>query len=283
MSVLRNSGPQNFKIKHEGNKHSYFLRGKTNRLVCYRASEDKKSSSDKESEEEALANCLVMLSNESLTFSSNVEEENKAKEMEINFTFQCKSCKKVFNSHQALGGHRASHKSVKGCSASNSDLQTVDQNSNRDECEFLPQPDTLIATPPTSARKMLKMHECTICRRVFSSGQALGGHKRCHWLTSVSSDNSFIPNHLHDFEYSHARQAYKTDRLIDLSRNLPVPQIGRNDAADETKREEQRIRAMNANEEKSCTERKLRKLSELGDVKLDRWLQVGIASCPDIC
>lgn len=24
-------------------------------------------------------------------------------------------------------------------------------------------------------------HKCGICSRVFSSGQALGGHKRCHW------------------------------------------------------------------------------------------------------
>ncbi|KAJ0959770.1 hypothetical protein J5N97_000537 [Dioscorea zingiberensis] len=24
-------------------------------------------------------------------------------------------------------------------------------------------------------------HQCSICWRVFSSGQALGGHKRCHW------------------------------------------------------------------------------------------------------
>lgn len=24
-------------------------------------------------------------------------------------------------------------------------------------------------------------HRCSICMKVFSSGQALGGHKRCHW------------------------------------------------------------------------------------------------------
>jgi len=24
-------------------------------------------------------------------------------------------------------------------------------------------------------------HKCSICMRVFSTGQALGGHKRCHW------------------------------------------------------------------------------------------------------
>ncbi|KAJ0966750.1 hypothetical protein J5N97_023667 [Dioscorea zingiberensis] len=31
--------------------------------------------------------------------------------------FQCKSCKKTFTSRHALGGHRASHKNVKGCCA----------------------------------------------------------------------------------------------------------------------------------------------------------------------
>ncbi|XP_077228598.1 zinc finger protein ZAT2-like [Tasmannia lanceolata] len=25
------------------------------------------------------------------------------------------------------------------------------------------------------------IHECCICGRVFETGQALGGHKRCHW------------------------------------------------------------------------------------------------------
>lgn len=31
--------------------------------------------------------------------------------------YQCSSCKRVFRSRQALGGHRASHKNVKGCFA----------------------------------------------------------------------------------------------------------------------------------------------------------------------
>ena len=33
-----------------------------------------------------------------------------------------------------------------------------------------------------------KVHECSICHRVFMSGQALGGHKRCHWLTTGAGD-----------------------------------------------------------------------------------------------
>ncbi|XP_073285709.1 zinc finger protein ZAT10-like [Primulina huaijiensis] len=253
--------------------------------MCYKASEDydlKKSSSDKDSEEEDLANCLVMLSNKSLAFSSNGKEENKAKEMEINVTFQCKSCKKVFGSHQALGGHRASHKRVKGCFTSNSDLENVHQASCSipEDHEFLTTQLETTTTPhsfSTSARKMPKMHECTICRRVFSSGQALGGHKRCHWLTSISSDNSIIPD-LHDFKYDHDQHAYKTSShlLIDLNINLPIPQLGRNNFAVETKHEEQRINSMDTeNEEKSCTEMKLRKLSELGDVKWDNLVTGG--------
>ncbi|XP_073287835.1 zinc finger protein ZAT9-like [Primulina huaijiensis] len=258
--------------------------------MCYEASEDdfKKFPTDKTSEEEDLANCLVMLSNKSFAFSGNDKEESKAKETEINVTFQCKSCEKIFSSHQALGGHRASHKRVKGCFASNSVLGNVDQDSIQEDCEFLMQSETTVVTPPTSntsARKTLKMHECTICRRVFSSGQALGGHKRCHWLTSISSGNSFIPD-LHDFEYNHDQRVYKTynvDHLIDLNLDLPIPQLCRKDADITKCDQEQRIKAMDArNEEKSCTESKLRKLSELRDVKLDRWLQVGITSFTNI-
>jgi hypothetical protein len=32
-----------------------------------------------------------------------------------------------------------------------------------------------------NAARKSKGHECSICHRIFNSGQALGGHKRCHW------------------------------------------------------------------------------------------------------
>ena len=40
--------------------------------------------------------------------------------------FECKACKKVFTSHQALGGHRASHKKVKGCFAAKVESNRID-------------------------------------------------------------------------------------------------------------------------------------------------------------
>ncbi|XP_051116982.1 zinc finger protein ZAT1-like [Andrographis paniculata] len=71
--------------------------------------------------------------------------------------FRCSVCKKSFDSYQALGGHRASHKKFKGCCNS------------------------------SSATIKIK-HECSICFKVFSSGQALGGHRRSHIL--ITNDQS---------------------------------------------------------------------------------------------
>ncbi|KAG9145169.1 hypothetical protein Leryth_008957 [Lithospermum erythrorhizon] len=139
---------------------------------------------------------------------------------------QCKACKKTFNSHQALGGHRASHKNVKGCHASRFRDNNVkgcrasrfrDNNFSGDNGE-----DAMSIPPATGSSQQQPMptlngsttfqlpltktaskaHECSICHRVFSSGQALGGHKRCHWLTSNLAENTtFIPDLHHDICY----------------------------------------------------------------------------------
>ncbi|XP_039818704.1 uncharacterized protein LOC120681258 [Panicum virgatum] len=158
--------------------------------------------------------------------------------------FECKACKKVFTSHQALGGHRASHKKVKGCFAAKfegnageptrhsavggdsnnitgkgaavdevntgvsteaktsiyaatSDLDTKTGTSSEVAAASLsmslapmghsssPVTTLTVAAP---CKKNSKMHECSVCHRLFTSGQALGGHKRCHWLTSSTAD-----------------------------------------------------------------------------------------------
>ncbi|XP_022857561.1 zinc finger protein ZAT9-like [Olea europaea var. sylvestris] len=187
----------------EGNyKHPYSLQAKTSRYVGYQVSEEERHKQKSKatikmdnnyddhdrysvsSEEEDLANCLVLLSNTSCALS-NKKEIIKAKQVEIKGMFQCKSCKKIFNSHQALGGHRASHKKVK-------------------------------ESHDSYSKKTSKVHECSVCRRVFSSGQALGGHKRCHWLTSTSVDNAFIPR-FHKFQNDHSQELCKKPDLAPAS------------------------------------------------------------------
>ncbi|KAL3499610.1 hypothetical protein ACH5RR_038703 [Cinchona calisaya] len=205
-------------------------------------------------EEEDLANCLVMLSNKSFVLSSDKEDENKAKQVE-KCMFQCKACKKVFNSHQALGGHRASHKKVKGCYASkfnNNDHNEVGENIEEEEdlinqeeddhddhlvpsnynssesrldLDFSPYHDQLQNTTNTTFSKRNKSigHQCSICQRVFSSGQALGGHKRCHWLTSNIPENTIIRN-LHDFQFD-SQQLFKKPML---TKSEPPPSLDLN-------------------------------------------------------
>ncbi|KAK4424256.1 Zinc finger protein 1 [Sesamum alatum] len=72
---------------------------------------------------------------------------------------QCNLCGKSFRSHQALGGHKTSHRPkpqiISTLSSDNSSRQN--------------------AIPSG------KVHQCTICLQVFPTGQALGGHKRKHY------------------------------------------------------------------------------------------------------
>ncbi|PIN20977.1 hypothetical protein CDL12_06335 [Handroanthus impetiginosus] len=164
--------------------------------------------------------------------SKTVPFDHKAKGVQSpKGLFECKACKKVFNSHQALGGHRASHKKVKGCYAAKQDQ--VEDNRNlageddviTNDQEFLPskgnssyqfeQGPALVG----AARRKSKVHECTICHRVFSSGQALGGHKRCHWITSNSPDtSSSLPkfNFQDNIEPIHNHNQHQSLKTMDM-------------------------------------------------------------------
>ncbi|XP_024971996.1 zinc finger protein ZAT9-like [Cynara cardunculus var. scolymus] len=111
--------------------------------------------------------------------------------------FDCTACNKSFHSYQALGGHRASHKKLKGCFDSKNDHK------NKIESEPILDHDQMIngcsektsdhhqSTSSFNLVGSLKntmvvgAHECSICLRIFSSGQALGGHKRSHLIAEA--------------------------------------------------------------------------------------------------
>ena len=174
----------------------------------------------------------------------DLADDDKANEV-VRGTFECRACNKVFYSHQALGGHRASHKKIKGCFAAaylNPDekrnTESRDQNllsaKHGDSVDLdpsRPSSKSLMLHVPlsnnTTSKKKSKSHECSICHRVFPSGQALGGHKRCHWLpSSVSSDTPFYSvstfhNFLDEGQPLYKKTKFVTPKPLDLNQ-VPV-------------------------------------------------------------
>ncbi|KAL2505828.1 Zinc finger protein ZAT10 [Abeliophyllum distichum] len=52
------------------------------------------------------------------------------------------------------------------------------------------QPTTSSSATTTSAgNRSGRVHECSICHKCFPTGQALGGHKRCHYEGGAPSNN----------------------------------------------------------------------------------------------
>ncbi|XP_043708092.1 zinc finger protein ZAT9-like [Telopea speciosissima] len=162
--------------------------------------------------EEDVARCLMMLSRdiwmrkeEEQEQEQEAYEEEAEKSMEesddseeLKFPtrtrgrYQCGTCKKVFRSYQALGGHRASHKKIRSCTP----FSSCAARTHEAESE-----------PGNAGASNVdrRIHECPVCFRVFGSGQALGGHKRSHLSGSVTAINTVKFG----------------DNLIDL--NLPAP------------------------------------------------------------
>ncbi|KAL8112329.1 hypothetical protein AgCh_019866 [Apium graveolens] len=168
----------------------------------------KLSSTESVTELEDVAACLMMLSRDKW----RVESVSRTRKRE----YTCETCKKEFGTFQALGGHATSHKKVK------KRLEDHDES-----MEEKPRKNTQINNVVVKK----KLHECPVCFRVFGSGQALGGHKRSHFLgsssTSVStSTSSTSPKQLlHEDDGYIFQQEKKYDNMsfsfIDL--NSPAP------------------------------------------------------------
>ena len=91
--------------------------------------------------------------------------------------FRCAVCGKAFASYQALGGHRSSHrKPPTEEQYAAAAAQAAASAGGLDETASSGSGGTSGGGP----------HRCTICRRGFATGQALGGHKRCHYWDGMS-------------------------------------------------------------------------------------------------
>lgn len=121
--------------------------------------------------------------------TSDVVESEFCKDPHKRSKFECTTCKKIFHSYQALGGHRASHKRTKGCSASdNSETSTETETSPASATDT-----ANLVSDSYGVVKKNKGHECPICLKVFPSGQALGGHKRSHIVAEAKENRSQTP------------------------------------------------------------------------------------------
>ncbi|KAK1357674.1 Zinc finger transcription factor [Heracleum sosnowskyi] len=150
-------------------------------------------------------------------YSENLEKRSK---------FECASCNKAFHSYQALGGHRASHKKHNG-SCFDSKIDVSEKNtvtgknlSQNQTAEKNGQLDHEVIADTSNGRKKLinngVSHECSICFRVFSSGQALGGHKRSHLIADAKNNQSTSTSTVID-----QKPVFETRNFLDL--NLPAP------------------------------------------------------------
>ncbi|GAB4852307.1 ZINC FINGER protein [Ancistrocladus abbreviatus] len=135
-------------------------------------------------EEEYLALCLIMLARGStaavttpptLPTTAAKEDSSTASQTDpspaahpateaVKLSYKCSVCNKAFGSYQALGGHKASHRKLAG----------EDEKSGSSA-------GTTTTASVSGMNPSGKTHECSICHKCFPTGQALGGHKRCHY------------------------------------------------------------------------------------------------------
>ncbi|CAN6323307.1 unnamed protein product [Urochloa humidicola] len=90
---------------------------------------------------------------------------------------RCSVCGKAFPSHQALGGHKSSHRTRPPAAAAAAPAQSAASSASA-------------SGAAGSSGGGGRAHECSVCRKTFPTGQALGGHKRCHYDGAAAAATS---------------------------------------------------------------------------------------------
>ncbi|XP_062201719.1 zinc finger protein 1-like [Phragmites australis] len=129
-------------------------------------------------EEEYLALCLVMLARGRRDVRAPPPAQEHA----------CSVCGKAFASYQALGGHKASHRKPPAPTPAPA-LSGADRQEEQKQ-QAAPAPSSSAVSSSagsTGAGDGKAAHECNVCGKAFPTGQALGGHKRCHYDGTIGS------------------------------------------------------------------------------------------------
>lgn len=170
------------------------------------------------SEEEYLALCLIMLargrgaSTSSSTTSSSAAANDGGVVSQLpppppalKLSYKCSVCNKAFPSYQALGGHKASHR--KSTTSSSSDAAVATAGGDN----------VSTSTVSTSGGRT---HECSICHKTFPTGQALGGHKRCHYDGGSGNSTGGVTSSEGGAASSQSQSQSQSQRGFDL--NVPA-------------------------------------------------------------
>ncbi|CAA0822495.1 C2H2-like zinc finger protein [Striga hermonthica] len=145
--------------------------------------------------------------------------ENTEYEEKKRVKYECFNCKKTFKSYQALGGHRPCHKRTNNSFYENSLDDDADE-------ELVKRKKTNEKKDKSKKKKKSKGHKCPFCERVFKNGQALGGHKRSHFIGGhVETYNYSCPSNINN-NVSQIVEKKKQHIFLDL--NLPAPEDDEN-------------------------------------------------------
>ncbi|CAH9123973.1 unnamed protein product [Cuscuta epithymum] len=145
-----------------------------------------------------------------------------------NKKYECLNCKKSFGSYQALGGHRPCYKKTNadresGYGTGENSLEGDDE--ARECLAGGGKRGNAVKGYSSIEKNGIKFkkgkgHECPFCHRVFKSGQALGGHKRSHFI----GGSSHVMNGSNQTSASASKPEEVEEEAPDLlDLNLPAP------------------------------------------------------------
>ncbi|PKA53673.1 Zinc finger protein ZAT4 [Apostasia shenzhenica] len=116
-------------------------------------SSDKVSSAMEETEKRSNSRLLVIEIDSQDEDGDQAGKNSKSDDRSKRRKYECRTCGKIFDSHQGLGGHLSSQARL-----------------------------NYVCQPAGPSPEKSRAHECSICGKNFASGQALGGHMRRHML-----------------------------------------------------------------------------------------------------